>query len=489
MGDVKKKYSFKELYGSNVMKYCPRMNYPKQNPTQDYPNDDFENDLVRHNLQHLSVHTIDPIGSKDADDAFSIETVSPRRTFLYVHICDPTSWIKSVNSECFKCAGDNGTCYYPSGQRTRRMFNASIRNLSSMRKGRRNAFSFRFEFSHPFNSPTEDPCHSLLGGDQFRLDDVALLLSSVRCCEKNEHTYESASIKLLNKSPFFVLAGKLTDVLKQTLSSPDESITGTPVVFGKMEYLYLSSPKLMRPHGRVMLCRDSSCKIKVKRLIAIMATAANGVVANMVELLANDLGCYIDRSISLYTHFTSPLRRFSDCMLHFEMKRLMHKSGHLSGLLLSDVNRYPDGKKIQGSTFPPERLELLIQNSKKALLQQQILHQRSIQFRCMQYIYQRLKMDGARRVRTRFTIGSTKTKYIKIYFLMIDGHDVRVQHVVRANKTFSPGQIFEKEITQCNKPYNHFNDGVLPQIEEMFWDQTNASDLLTEESPKDEQEI
>ena len=71
---------------------------------------------------------------------------------------------------------------------------------------------------------------------------------------------------------------------------------------------------------------------------------------------------------------------------------------------------------------------------------------------------------------------------------MIDGHNIRVQHTVRTNKTFTPGEIYEKEITQCNKPYNHFNDGVLPQIEDMFFDKTNATDVLPEDSPKDQQQ-
>ena len=78
-------------------------------------------------------------------------------------------------------------------------------------------------------------------------------------------------------------------------------------------------------------------------------------------------------------------------------------------------------------------------------------------------------MDGARRVRTKLVTGKVnKNNYLKLYFTSIDGHNVRVQHVVKTNREVRGGIKFEVSLTKCHKPYNHFNDGVLPQIEEMF---------------------
>ena len=320
--------------------------------------------LTRHNLLHLEVHTIDPIGSKDADDAFSVSLRSPVSTTLYVHICDPTSWIKSIDSECFCCAGSNGTSFYPSGQRTRRMFTNSIRNLSSMRRGVRNAFTFAFEFTHKHNNPGEDAYHGKLDAQDFTLNDIVLQLSSVRCEERNEHSYESASIDLYNQCPMMLLLKKLTTVLRQSLSDSTCPTIAIPVAFGEMEYLNLSTPKLSHNHGRVVMCRDSPGKVEVKRMIAIMATAVNGVVANVLHTLASHLTAYIDRSISLYTHFSSPLRRFSDCMLHFELKRVMHMSGHFDRIRMSELQRFPSDKQVPYSIFPMARMQSLLQKSK-----------------------------------------------------------------------------------------------------------------------------
>ena len=519
--------SFRQLYGKNIMKWYPKMNYPsftrsKQSLASDVSaqfcqrstrppsspcarfarpsvvrhtlklnnkplrnsqqskNNKFagESDgkkkhagfnLIRHNLLHLDVHTIDPIGSKDADDAFSVSVCSPVSTTLFVHICDPTSWIKSIDSECFRCAGSNGTSFYPSGQRTRRMFNKSIRELSSMRRGVRNAFTFAFEFTHKHNNPGEDAYHAKLNAQDFSLNDIVLKLSSVRCEERHEHSYESASIDLYNKCPMLLLVQKLTTVLRQSLSDSTCQTISIPVAFGEMEYLNLSTPKLSHNHGRVIMCRDSPAKVEVKRIIAIMATAVNGVVANVLHTTTSHITAYIDRSISLYTHFSSPLRRFSDCMLHFELKRVMHMSGHFDSIRLSELQHFPTDKQVPYSIFPMARMQSLLQKSKRAVAQQQILHQRSIQFRCMQYIYQRLNLDGARRVRVKFRTGATKNGYMKLYFTMIDGHHVRVQHVVQHNKMKEEDSTYELSITECNKPYNQFNDGVLPQIEEMFY--------------------
>lgn len=476
---------FTKLYGSNIMKWYPKMSYPdiRHPNTTEEPNSGRldentdqssnppppDNLLVRHNLHHLGTYTIDPMGSKDADDAFSILPISPTRTNLYVHICDPTAWIPSMESESFKCAASNGTSFYPSGQRTRRMFTKSIRQLSSMRRGVRKAFSFCFEFSHTYNNPVLDPFHQRLQSSDLLLKDIVLQMSSVRCSRENEHSYESAALNFSKGSPLLALLQKMTQLLRKTLETPSNGITPLPVMFGKMEYLELSVPKLSHHNGRVVMCRDSPNKVEVKRMIAILATAVNGTIANILQILSKDLDAYIDRSISLYTHFSSPLRRFSDCMLHFEMKRLLRQSGHMDGVRMSELLGFPDTEKIGGSAFDMDNMTKMLQTSKKAVIHQQVLHQRSMQFRCMQYIFQRLNLDGARRVRVKFKVGTADKGYLKLYFFMIDGHKVRVHHVVRQNKAYISDSVHDMSLTICNKPYNQFNDGVLPQIEALFY--------------------
>ena len=236
-----------------------------------------------------------------------------------------------------------------------------------------------------------------------------------------------------------------------------------------MQYLNLSYPKMNSKTGRVVLCKDSEHEICIKRMVAIMATSVNGVAANFLCVAASDLDQYIDRTVSMYTHFTSPLRRFSDCMLHFEIKRLLLELSKPSGMSMKDANAVI--KKIPGSMFNPDERTRMLEKSKKAIAFQQSLHQKSVKLRIFQYIHQRIEKDGARIVRIKFKVIQQTKQYITLIIHTIDGHKVRVRHIIKRSKpdlVVNNNQEFSVDLTQCNPPKNKFNDNVLPEIELMF---------------------
>ena len=198
--------TFQQVYGQSIMVKYPRMQYPSRRRNETGITQHFqETFLTRVNLTHLNVHSIDPKGSKDVDDAFSICYGSDRSIVqLYVHICDPTSWIKSIQSSVFLCAAKNGTSFYPSGDRTRRMFTIPLRKKSSFISGTKNALTIKYEFHFTDNT--------------YQLQSVSLMPSFIVCRIFNNYTYEEAASAYRGKCPMFLLLQKLTRCLKDTLS-------------------------------------------------------------------------------------------------------------------------------------------------------------------------------------------------------------------------------------------------------------------------------
>jgi exoribonuclease-2 len=45
-------------------------------------------------LSHLTVYTIDDASTKDVDDGISVEQTDDGQLLLWVHIADPTRWLR-----------------------------------------------------------------------------------------------------------------------------------------------------------------------------------------------------------------------------------------------------------------------------------------------------------------------------------------------------------------------------------------------------------
>ena len=68
----------------------------------------------RVDMTQYNSYSIDPVGCKDADDAFSIYTEN-NKLYLAIHIADPTEYIE-LNSELWKDIVKRTTTKYPSNR-------------------------------------------------------------------------------------------------------------------------------------------------------------------------------------------------------------------------------------------------------------------------------------------------------------------------------------------------------------------------------------
>ena len=157
-------------------------------------------------------------------------------------------------------------------------------------------------------------------------------------------------------------------------------------------------------------------------------------------------------------------------MLHIELKRIMTKMQRPEGFRLPEDFVHLKESKVLGSAFELKTLGKMIAHSKAAIKSQQSLYQKATQQRYIQYIYQRLIMDGARRVRVRFKIVKVCDRYVRLVIFLMDGHNIHLPHVVCRTKSTPPeiGSERAVNIIDCRKPHNAFNDGVLPDLEALF---------------------
>lgn len=298
-------------------------------------------------LRNIEVYTIDPEGSKDADDAFSIEiNKKTGMLYLYIHISDPTEYI-DINSKLWKKISKQGYTLYPSNREPIQLMSEEIVTMSSLREDTKdytykNAITIKVGVNREtYNIMTED---------------VEIFPSIVKIIKGNGYTYKEAS-NLIETNEIFNIGNKISEKLSEERGSYAEKLLEVNNAYP----VYDNINKLVK------LYLDSKEEVKMKRMIAEFAILANSIVAeyisnnlkekhniyrscelkmedkqNLKDKNGNEIieyivsngvrACYNTLKVKhdlvekkFYVHFTSPLRRANDCVCHYIVKYLMMK--------------------------------------------------------------------------------------------------------------------------------------------------------------------
>lgn len=266
------------------------------------------------------IYIIDPLGSSDADDAFSI-SFENGENILWIFIADPTSHFKIFDST-FNSIVEKCSTKYFYDKPPEHLFDESILSLSNLKTELDlvNCVCFKIYVD--------------------RIDKLEYEISMPKIKPNVILCYETAEL-----NPFLEKALQISDALFARRNSYAKALRDNNIDF----------PKYV--NGKWILKKDSLLCIKLKNMIAEFAIIVNKIVAlelkdnifrsceTSEDLLKCDNGremleCIIKNGISakyetkknkhllidteLYTHFTSPLRRASDCITHFLLK---HKMG------------------------------------------------------------------------------------------------------------------------------------------------------------------
>ena len=422
----------------------------------------------RVNFSHINTFSIDPPNCKDADDAFSIY-YEYEKLFLAIHIADPTEYIP-VNSKLFNDIMKRVTTKYPSNYNPIHLMPNNILEISSLMENSQGSDKKAISVVSEINKDTYLPC-----------GNVNLLFTTLRVKHENSYNYKEASQNIENIDEFN-LGIKISQNLRQARSKQTQ---GT-----KLSDIKYSHPVFDNSNNTIMLYEDSDEEKQVKVMIEEFAIFANSFVGAYLKSHLNtgifracdakdwlktiDIGMsgkhmlqdiiqngikgeYISSiqshdlvGMPEYCHFTSPIRRLSDCICHYLLKYIFYKP------------QYPHYKQ------PFSQIELDVLSSKclSENKKDKKIQFSDIKFRLIQYMDSLLQNNEE--ITLQYYITSYSGLFLNLIICNINHHNIHLSYTIRIkgyNKPLFAKEIKQIKITRVNC-FMKYDENTIPELEE-----------------------
>ena len=266
---------------------------------------------------HLPIYIIDPPGCEDADDGFSFDLKS---NMLYIHIADPTYHINNDKSGLIllqKLSRQLQT-FYPYNERPIHLLPERMRQLSTLNRN----FDTYKEDNHMI---------SLL----FSVDiKQHVEFKSIECYKfSKSHVVHSMTYDEASKRKDQVL-NRCLDIVRHNYdkSIPTKSFSNLPSAI---------STQTFDSSGHYISCAKET--LKMKAMIEYFAVLANKSIGKRYPFILracnHESGTYQSESshkssyhsklkTKSYSHFTSPLRRLLDLIMHLFIKNMIFKENY-----------------------------------------------------------------------------------------------------------------------------------------------------------------
>ena len=261
---------------------------------------------------HIPIYIIDPPQCEDADDGFSFDSY---HNMLYIHIADPTYYIHD-NEDGFKFLEYLNTklqTFYPRHEKPNHLLPKYIRERTTLNKD----FSKFKNYNHMItlcfhvHHNTREITYKQI--KLYKFDSRNVIYSM---------TYKTASIKQ-------------DEVLETCLNIAKINL---PKIMKHIDFKDLPniiSVKTFDKHGHYI--PFSQKELQMKKMIEYLAILANKTIAEKYDLILRscerERGQYQSKdnkqdstyhsklNLQKYAHFTSPMRRFLDLILHLHIKQ------------------------------------------------------------------------------------------------------------------------------------------------------------------------
>lgn len=432
----------------------------------DHPHELSINDRL--DLTHLEVYSIDPEGCDDADDAFSIYN-DQGSLWLAIHIADPTEYI-NLQSSLWKEMSQSLVTRYPSNRKPIHMIPHSIMEMSSLMENKQGSIKNAI-------SIVSEICQST-----FRpVGNIQILFSKIKVSQNNTFNYQTAA-SLSQTHKCLQLGLNISMALKE--------IRGQKTVGIKLNELSNSTP--VYSDGRVFLYQDSHSEVMMKQMIAEFAIFANSFIGEYLKINLHGIGIFrtcnsqdwlttlysdisgnellteiITNGIKAeylsevsshdlvgmpeYCHFTSPIRRLSDCVCHYLLKYIYWSQ--YKNIMVPFSHQ-------QLSDYSNQCLQIT-RNMKK-------IQYRDIKFRLIQAMSQMLQTKKS--LQLSYYITSYKCPFLNLIICQVDQHHIHLSYTLKRGQLSTFFNPKERHFITISKIYclGKFDEGSIPELDSQF---------------------
>jgi len=419
--------------------------------------------LDRVDLTELDVFSIDPEGCEDADDAFSIYKEN-NVLYLAIHIADPTEYI-NLKSNLWNYVADRVITHYPSNRHPIHMIPREIMEKSSLMVNNEGNIKNAITILMNINDINYQP------------GNIQLLFTKIKVNKENALSYKSACEQIYSNESIYI-GLKISNAL--------QVLRGEKTIGIKLNEVSQSYPVYV--DGIPYIYKNDNYEIQMKQMIAEFAILANSFVgeylklnldgkgifrtceakellSNMYNLSGNELLNEIivngiqaeylsqNRSHDLvgmpeYSHFTSPIRRLSDCVCHYLLKYIYLRKNDNSLII----------------PFSNNDLNILSNRCLYAGKNMKKIQYKDVKFRFIHTMFNMLLTRED--ITLTYFITSYSGLFLNLIICKIDDHDVHMSYTIRSRKFNGEINNNHKSVkitkVKCLQTYD---EGCIPELE------------------------